>query len=206
MSRAKIAAIVAFAIAVTALAVGVYHFVLASGDEDRPPIIVRSGSVYLEDGDPQDAAHWKEWKAQGNPRRWKPDHSGGAKVIAYSVSIANADSGMPATPCPALPIVGTTVAVEYTVLSTHTASVITIGRDAAGSNQDPVIDAPADLTSSPGAGSTPPRLTYDPGAGWISKVTVSLSSGLSTIEQSCSFNQPAAQQPGRAVITIKPLR
>jgi hypothetical protein len=176
---------------------------LGAGDEDRPPIIVRSGSVTIEGGDPLDAQHWKKWVSAGDKRHYNPDHNNGAKVKYFAVQIANADNSAQSPACPALPVLGTVVSVEYTLTNGNSpVGVVHVSKDI---NDAPLVDLPTEVSPMDGSGSTPPRLTYDPGAGWISQVSVSLPNGLGTVSQSCRFAKPASG-PGSAVITIQPLR
>jgi hypothetical protein len=195
MSRAQITALVTGTFLVTAFAgIGLF-FTVGSGDQDRPPIIVRGGSIYLDGGTPTD---WKPWQEHGNKKTWQPDQSHGASTKNFAVTVSNSNGpAAPTSPCPALPIIGTTVTIEYTT-NAGVKSNLRIGRADSGSKKVPQVDAPADLTRTPGSGSTPDRITYDPGAGYISNVTIVDDSGN---QQMCGFLSNA-----RALITIQPTR
>jgi hypothetical protein len=193
-TRLKIASVVVAVFVVAALTAGILS-ILTSGDEDRPPIIVRNGSVKIDGGN---ASKWKPWKENGSKKKWQPDHNNGASVTSFAVTIANSNGpAAPSNPCPSLPITGTHVVIEYKT-DGGAKSQIAVGLEKSGSKLVPQIDAPADLTSAPGSGSTPAVLTYDPGGGMISNVTVSDDSGG---QQMCGFVSPAS-----ALITIKPNR
>jgi hypothetical protein len=191
--------IAAVAIAAGASAVTVYLVsALRSGDEDRPPIIVRSGSVKIDGGEPN-STNWKKWaKQNGDAKKWQPDHGNGGSARNFSVAIANSNgAAAPSAPCPSLPLVGTKVYVEYTTEG-GAKSTVTISLVTSGNKRLPQVDAPADMTQVDGSGTTPDQIVYDPGAGLITNVTVSDDSGA---QQLCGFVKPAS-----AVITIKPNR
>lgn len=64
-------------------------FILA-GDEERPPIIVRGGSLEFQSGDEDsnNPTHrkGKEWREEiGRPAHWKSDHPKGTPCRAFSV-------------------------------------------------------------------------------------------------------------------------
>jgi hypothetical protein len=171
--------------------------IIRSGDEDRPPIVVRDGSVKIDGGE-ANSTNWKPWKQHGSKKQWQPDHGNGASTANYSVTIANANgAAAPSSPCPSLPIVGTKVTVEYTT-DAGAKSQVVVSLDTSGSKRIPQVDAQADMTQNAGTGNTPDQIVYDPGAGSISNVTVSNDTGG---QQMCGFVKPAS-----AVITIKPNR
>jgi hypothetical protein len=195
---------------ITLIAAGVftvkYFFIL--DDDDRPPIIVKNGSMTLDDGDPDDPQqHWKPWKKHdpSSARRWRPDHPNGKSVTNFTATITGSSD---TTSCPAgTTFTGTEVAVEYTLDSSATVSSVRIVRELILSTpgqqkQEPLISAPDDLSQviSASPAPAPPRLRYDPGAGYVSKVTV-------TGGGSCPFSQPASDEQRRAVrIAIQPNR
>jgi hypothetical protein len=196
-TRVKIAVVVGIAVVAAALTVFIIR-ILGSGDEDRPPIVVRSGSVYVDGGE-SNSTNWKPWKQKGaDKKQWQPDHGNGASARNFSVTIAYSNSASaPSTPCPALPLVGTKVTVEYTT-DGGVKSQLVVNLDTQGSKKIPLVTAPADMTQNAGSGSTPDQIVYDPGAGIISNVTVADDTGA---QQMCGFVKPA-----KAVITIKPNR
>jgi hypothetical protein len=188
------AAVIAVA---AAILTAVLSSMFAAGDEDRPPIIVRSGSVKIDGGE-ANSTNWKPWKAHGSNKQWRPDHDKGGSTANYSVTITNSNGpAAPSSPCPSLPLVGTKVSVEYTT-DAGVKSEVVIGLDTSGSKRIPQVDAPADMTHAAGSGNTPDAIVYNPGPGFISNVTVSNDGGG---QQMCGFVKPAA-----AVIRIKPNR
>jgi hypothetical protein len=195
-TRIKIAAAASIAVAAVALTVFAIR-ILGAGDEDRPPIVVRSGSIKVDGGE-SNSANWKPWKQKGaDKKQWLPDHGNGASATNFSVTIANANgASAPSSPCPSLPMVGTKVMVEYTT-DGGAKSQLVVDLDPQGSKLIPQVTAPLDMTQNPGSGNTPDQIVYDPGAGFISNVTVSDGGA----QQMCGFAKPAS-----AVITIKPNR
>jgi hypothetical protein len=191
--------IAAAAIAIVAAAITFFVLkMVRADDEDRPPIIVRSGSVLMDGGD---SGNWKPWKQNGSKKQWKPDHGGGGSVKSFSVTVANATgNAAPSSPCPTLPMLADKVVVEYTT-SGGEKSQVTISIITSGSKKEPLVDAPADMTQVPGSGSTPDQIIYDPGAGYISNVTVTNGSA----QQLCGYEKPTSG-PGSAHITVKPNR
>jgi hypothetical protein len=171
--------------------------VFSASGEDRPPIIVRNGSVKIDGGNPN-STNWKPWKQHGSKKEWQPDHGNGASTTNFSVGITSANGpAAPSNPCPSLPLVGTKVRVEYTT-DAGVKSEVVISIDTSGSNHIPQINAPSDMAQHAGSGNTPDQIVYDPGAGFISNVIVSNDSGG---QQLCGFVKPAS-----AVITIQPNR
>lgn len=65
-------------------------------DNDRPPILVRRGSLLLE--------HRRKWKRGG--AHWKPDHPNGKHVSSYEVVVKAGGSWLP-------PVQGDRVLVTY---------------------------------------------------------------------------------------------
>ena len=61
---------------------------MAAGNEDRPPIIVRGGSLVIQSGDPKSSnpnhKKGKPWLKDG--AHWKQEHDNGKDVKTYSVS------------------------------------------------------------------------------------------------------------------------
>jgi len=68
--------------------------VAAGGDEEeRPPIVVRSGSLYIDGGDPLNPApKWRGWtlvSTSSGTATWTPDQPAGAPVRAFEVTALN---------------------------------------------------------------------------------------------------------------------
>ena len=66
-------------------------------DEDRPPIIVKGGSLIFQSGDPDGASDekaGKSWKQVGGD--WQPDHDNGKKTNWFSVAIRGGSGSCPA--------------------------------------------------------------------------------------------------------------
>lgn len=160
--------------------------------EDRPPIIVTNGSMRFDDGDPNDNSKWRDWtKANGNSsKQWTQKYPTGPDVASFTVDIAGGQN------CPASTSMVFAVALEYTP-SSGAKSLVTVQRvqwGGSGNKMEPWVTAPIDMSAT-GAGSAPSRLVYDPGAGYISNVTLTTSGA----PISCSI------QPGSNVkITIQP--
>ena len=62
-------------------------------DEDRPPIIVKGGSLLFESGDSKKATKGKPWKTEAvpdaagkNEKQWKPDHPNGIPASVLKVA------------------------------------------------------------------------------------------------------------------------
>ncbi len=167
-------------------------------DEDRPQIIVRGGSVTIDDGD---ASLTKPWKKGGSKKDWRPDQAKGAPVRYFAVMVQNAGTtGSPSAPCPAVGMIATSVAIEYrkTVGDQTEVNQIQVGLAPTG-KAEPLITSTVDLE--PQAANAA-ELVYNPNGGGISKVTIAGMPG-STSNQACFFDAGSAVKP---VITIQPLK
>ncbi len=85
----------------------------ATNDEERPPIVVRSGSIYFESGDRLNRSpKWRGWTlvSSSGPSLWKPDQPAGAAVRAFEVLALNA-IGTPT--CPLTPFLADRVDLVY---------------------------------------------------------------------------------------------
>jgi hypothetical protein len=173
-----------------ALAVGLFK--PGADNEDRSQIIVRSGSVTLD----QD----KKWKFDdGSAKTARQDHANGAPVTDYAVKIENASYGdSENVPCPKATMVATSLDIEYTSRPS-TVKHVKVSISSSTGSAEPLITADDAMTADNSA--SPPRLTYEAGAGWLSKITLSDSSGP---VQSCRFGDPGVGNKGNAVITVKP--
>jgi hypothetical protein len=132
----------------------------ASNDEDRPPIVVRSGSIYFDGGDKLNRApKWRGWTMVSNSSGtsvWKPDHTAGAAVRAFEVMAFNA-IGTPT--CPLAPFLADRIDLVYAgSAKPQTASIHT----AADKNNklEPVIETTLRLTALPGNDTAPDSLAY----------------------------------------------
>ena len=61
------------------------------GEEERPPIIVRGGSLVVESGDPKKKIKGKKWKDELDGYTWKSDQAGGGNVAVFEVTIETND-------------------------------------------------------------------------------------------------------------------
>lgn len=194
---------IAMAAVIVVAALGAAAYTL-SADRERPPLVIRSGSVVIDGGDALDAhKHWKNWKRDSpETRRWRPEQPGGASVSGYAVTVAGAPDGASCAGGAAL--TGAEVFVDYTVESSNTTSRLRVGRDRAAGAPDttalePVVDAPAPMAIVPGTPFDPPELVYNPGDGWIS--------GLVVGSTTCRFAKPASDAQRRALrIVVTPVK
>ena len=178
----RIAKIVAVLAVLTATVMVIRYFLISS-DDDRGPIIVKGGSVTFDDGDPSKPKQWKQWEQpnSADAKRWRPKHPNGWSVKAFDVTVTGASD--PA--CPTSPASASDVAIDYTLTGGTSTTQVKVERQLwfttpGQSKWEPWVTAPADLvpaTPSTTAPSAPPRLVYNPGDGYISKVTLTTSSG-----------------------------
>lgn len=115
---------------------------MASNDDERPPIIVRGGSLVIQSGDPKSSnpkhKKGKPWRKDGS--LWKQKHDNGKDVKTYSVSF----QGGGASCGPAL---STEVRVTYQLTSGEKV-VILIGREgksAKDKEKEPAITSAKEL-------------------------------------------------------------
>ena len=160
-------------IAAIGLAVGVGVGLLVSPgaeDEDRPPIIVKGGSLIFQSGDPDGDAEeqaGKRWKQVGSD--WQPDHDDGKKTSWFSVAIRGGSGS-----CPTLSMTRElTVTYEAQGLETN----LRITTKPRGPNKGP---APAIVGSglTTGGSSTNPQLIFgNPNEGSIKRVQFNAQGG-----------------------------
>ncbi len=180
------------------LLIGGYIMYLKSstGDEDRPPIIVSSGSIHIAGGDrnnPHPA--WKDWLADSSvAHRWRPNHPFGASVREFQVTVSGATNP---SACPSTPFAASEVQVDYSTLTTNPAVRIYAASPNAGAHKDPVVDSAVDMTVTPQSAAAPAELRYEPGSGFIPQVRAITASGTTT----CTFDQSAA-----VVVRVQPTR
>ena len=102
---------------------------MALGEDERPPIIVRGGSLVIQSGDPKSSnpkhQKGKPWRKEG--AHWKQKHDDGKDVKTYSVSFQGGGGNCG-------PTFATEVRVTYQLKSGEKV-VILIGRDDADSDE-----------------------------------------------------------------------
>jgi hypothetical protein len=151
----------------------IYHMKKQAGDEDRPQIIVRSGSVDFE--------HAKKWKYKttGIKTEALTQHGRGKHVKGYEVTFdpPSGLDGTPSNPCPSTGITGTSVDIQYKPAVGVSQHLIIATVLKSGSKYEPLITAPGDMDID--AGQT--HLTYGASSGGkIESVTVTGKSGFQT--------------------------
>lgn len=87
--RAIVIAVAAIAAVAFAFAFGLFDF---NGDEERPPIIVRNGSIVFENQlvSGPSTGQSKLWVPSGT-RKWKPDHKEGKRISGFDVTFNGVD-------------------------------------------------------------------------------------------------------------------
>lgn len=169
----------------------------ASNDEERPPIVVRSGSIYFDGGDKLNPApKWRGWAMVSNSSGtsvWRPDQPAGAPVRAFEVTALNAIS----TPtCPLTPVLADRIDLVYAgSAKPQTASIHT----AVDKNKkpEPVIETTLNLTAVSGNDAAPDTLSYTTDGVLTGFNATSQGRGVAT----CTFN---AQ--GGAYLRVSPVR
>jgi len=155
-----------------------------SDDEDRPPIIVRDGSLIFDGGE---GANSKSWDKDLFLGEWKPRHGEAKGVRTLEVKFQMVPSPAPA--CAAATLSGREVLIEYRLnpagnplaeMRVHLRKKYWFGKS------EPKVDSNGKelkLVEHTSLTPTPPALVYEDGnAGWISKVTVD--------GTACAFAQP----------------
>jgi hypothetical protein len=173
--------------AILVAAVGIGLVMMQGGNDDRPPIIVRNGSLIFDGGEPTHPEKWKEWSKDAFLGEWKPKHDDGNPVQRFQVTFEGLTS---TSSCSSTTVLtGEDVRIEYsnpTGTETTRIRLRIRKKDVFGKPEPKIAPGSVTLTSAPASGSTPPTLTYaDNAQGWISKVTVS--------GTECSFNQPTSE-------------
>lgn len=133
-------------------------------DEERPPIIVKNGSLIFESGDSKsedpEEKTGKPWHEVGN--EWQPDHPEGKKVKWFSVGVQGPGG------CPALAMTKQVTVTYKNADGTETDFVIKMSPRGPGGTDSPAI-AGGTLTANNSIAN--PTLTYGTaGQGAISRV------------------------------------
>ena len=171
----------------------------AADDDERPPIIVHSGSLIFEGGV---VPKTHSWAKDAILDEWKPaGHFKGVKSM--DVTFAGVSSP-PA--CAATTMSGKEVLIEYRVSPTGDPSAVMrvhLRRKYLIGKREPKIDPNGKkltLREHTSITPTPPMLVYEDGApGWISKVTVG--------GTSCEFARPPDETARLALrVRIQPKR
>jgi hypothetical protein len=171
-------------------------------DDDRPPIIVTNGSMYFEDGNPNDTdnSKWKNWtkaNRDNNAKQWTQEAPNGFDVKSFTVTI----TGSSDPKCNSKTTSVAAIAIEYTPDS-GAKSLVVVQRvpwSSGGGNvkSEPWVIAPSDMVTMSPSG-RPPGLVYgDPGKGYVSFLT--LSGSFDTLP--CHFPKQKTTN-----ITIQPMR
>lgn len=118
---------------------------MAAGNDERPPIIVRGGSLVIQSGDEKSSnpkhITGKPWKNDSNDKkRWKQKHDNGKHVGMYSVTFVGGGAGCSATHSPE-------VRVTYELTNGENV-VVLIGRDKTSDPDDlqPLVTSSRELT------------------------------------------------------------
>lgn len=154
------------------------------GSDDRPPIIISSGSVDFDGGDPSDnptiKGNWRDWTQDLFSSHWKPDFPKGKNVNRYDVTVTSGGKACG-------PLTGGVVVVQYTRTDGGTPSPVdfTLNTHPWGGfgRVEPKLD-PGSIALTPtavgrdasGAPTTPARLDFG-AKGYISQLTVSPKGG-----------------------------
>ena len=68
-----------------------FRFLMHKSDDDRPPILVRDGSVHIEQTPAKGEADVPEWRDDGD--RWRSYHPSGQEITGFLVSVTDPASG-----------------------------------------------------------------------------------------------------------------
>jgi len=171
--------------------------VAGKGEEDRPPIVVRSGSIYFDGGDRMNPAPpWRSWtlvSSNAGTAIWKPDQPGGAPVRAFEVLALNA---IVTQTCPLAPFLADRIDLVYAgTAKPQTASIHTLADKS--QKAEPVVETTLPLTQVPGNDTAPDQLAYKTDGVLTGFNATSQGHGVAT----CTFN---AQ--GGAYLRAAPIR
>jgi hypothetical protein len=151
-----------------ALIAGAVILVGLADDEERPPIVVKHGSIVMEVADLAGKPR-RPWAKDLIGRQWKPKQPKGKDVVTFDVVVTGADGTCN-------PMSGDEITVDYVETAGQTRTFRFYRQRFAGfGKHEPKVDSPVDLTVD---NSTVPRLMYS-ADGKIRKVTVG--------GQSCNF-------------------
>ena len=168
----------------------------ANDEEDRPPIVVRSGSLYVDGGDRLNPApKWRPWTlvSSSGTAVWAPDQPNGAPVRAFEVTALNA---IGTSSCPLTPFLADRVDLVYAGSAKPQTASIHLMADKRN-KPEPVIETTLNLTTVPGNDSAPDQLAYTTDGVLTGFNASSQGRGVAT----CTFN---AQ--GGAYLRLSPLK
>ena len=170
---------------IAGIAVGALSTLISGGDdEERPPIIVRGGSIIFESGDkngkPKEKKG-KKWIAAGSD--WQPDQNDGIPVADLSIAIRGGNQGS----CPTLdrvvgdpkatPAVAPVITVTYTADGTDTTFTITTKPDRNKPNKWSTTIVGSNMRLENDTSDNPQIVFGDHGKGEISRVQFEGQSG-----------------------------
>ncbi len=131
-----------------------------TNDEERPPIVVRSGSIYFDGGDRLNPLpQWRGWTMTSNDSGtaiWKPDQPGGVPVRAFEVMATNA-IGTPT--CPLTPFLADRIDLVYAGSARPQTASIHTAPDK-NNKSERVIETTLHLAAVPGSDTAPDSLAY----------------------------------------------
>lgn len=138
--------------------------VASADEEDRPIIIVRSGSIHIDDGDKtSQTPPWKPWEMASPPsfklHLWKPNHPMGASVTGLEFTAVNVTNS---AECPTTATTADSIDFSYSEAQVLNLSMMKNG-SGKGGKFEPVITTTLDLADTPATGSAPDVLSYADG-------------------------------------------
>lgn len=165
------------------------------GSDDRPPIIVSSGSLNFEGGDTENIGKgmqkWMNAAVTGASNAWKPDHDKGADVTGFTVYVAGFDPAQ----CSVSTLPGSLIEIDYTLDQGGTTEKFYVKRlQLTGKKFEPVLVPPADVTLNDTSTAAMSRITAKD-AGHISSVSVDGGTP-------CGFADPGADPVKRRAVRI----
>ncbi len=178
-SDSKRSARVLIALATIAVVLLGFAFALGlfdrNGDEERPPIIVRNGSIVFENDLVGSTGQSKHWVPSGS-HKWKPDHDKGLRVREFHVTF----TGVECDPMTGQPV----------DITRSTGESFQVKREGVF-RVDPKDKAPQDATMTPDNSLPKATLTSDDAGGYITEVRIG--------NQRCNTSEAKA-----VIVTIKP--
>lgn len=173
------------------------------GSDDRPPIIVRDGSLIIDGGDPADPSpivdHWANWKQDLLSDEWKPDLPSGKHVNSFTVTVTDPSSVKACAPMTG----GHTVVIEFRDGNKVVNTVLFhIHENSHSHRLEPKVKSDQPLETSAlvtGPPPVPATLMFgQKDTGWISAVKVDTTT--------CNLTPPATTEARKAVrVRIDPV-